>query len=186
MLLGQPTEVYDSITHAPKGGVDAHTRAGGNVLEIAFAIVAENHHSALLGRQHLHQLADIAAGLLAHDALFHIVVVQLERVDNIVIGTVGDNGHFAVAAEIVHNQVVGNTHNPMDKLVLVLVGTAVDSGHYLEESVLEDVVGHILVFDDGENVTIHLGLVAGKENIETGGIAIPITLYQLVVGERGK
>lgn len=186
VFFGQSAQVDDGIAHSAEGGVDADAGACGNVFEVAFAIVAEYHYAALFGGQHLDQFADVAAGLLAHDALLDVVVVQLQCVDDVVVGTIGDDGHFAVAAEVVHNEVVGYAHDPVDKLVLVFVGTAVDGGHYFEESVLKDIVGHVLVLHNRENIAINLGLVAGKEYIETGGIAISITLYQLVVGERRK
>ena len=74
----------------------------------------------------------------------------------------------------------------MDKLILILICAGIDCCHHLEESVLENVVGHILVLHHGENIAIDLGLITGKENIKTGGVAVPITLYQLVVRERAK
>ena len=86
-------------------------------------------------------------------------------------------------AEIVHNQVVRNTHHPMDELVLVLVITAVDGVDHLIERVLENVVGHRLVLNHGQNVAIDLGLIPFEQNVEASNFPVPVTKNQLVVAE---
>ena len=175
MLLGEAAEVDDGIAHTAEGGIDADPCAGGNVLEVALAIVAQDDHAALLGGQHLDELADIAAGLLTHDGLLDIVFVDFEVVEHVAVGPVGDDGHLAVAAEMVDNQVVGDTHDPMDELVFILVGATVDGGDDLEKGVLEDVIGGFLVLDNRENIAVDLGLIALEEGIETGIVTISIT-----------
>ena len=93
--------------------------------------MAEYDHAALLGRQHAHQLAYVLAGLLLHDYMLGVLVGQLEVVDDVALRPVGHDGHLVVAAEIVHNQVVGDAHDPMDELVFILVLVAVDGDWYV-------------------------------------------------------
>lgn len=186
VFLGQTAEVDDGVAHSAQSSVDTDTGACGYILEVAFAVVSQYYHTALLGRQHFDEFSDIAVGLLTHDVLLHVFIVQFEGVNNVTVGTVGHNGHFAVASEMVHNKIVGNTHNPMDEFVFIFVVTRIEGGHHLEEGVLENVVGYVFVLNYGEDVTVYLGLITGKEYIETGTIAIDVALYQLVVGERAK
>ena len=175
VLLGQPAEVDDGVAHTTQGGVDADTCAGGNVFEVALAIVAQDDDAALFWWEHLDEFAYIATSLLSHDGLLDIVVVDAEVVEHVAIGSVGDDRHLAVAAEMVDNQVMGNAHDPMDEFVLVLVGAAVDGGDDLEKSVLEDIVGGVFVLDYGKDVSVNLGLITFQKGIETGVVTISVT-----------
>ena len=76
MFFGETAKVDDCVAHSAKSGVDADTSTGGNVFEVALAVMTEDDHSALLGRKHLDEFAHIAAGLLAHDALLNVVIVE--------------------------------------------------------------------------------------------------------------
>ena len=50
VLLGQAAEVDDGVAHTTQGCIDADTRAGSNVLKVAFAIMTQDDHPALFGR----------------------------------------------------------------------------------------------------------------------------------------
>ena len=122
--------------------------------------MTEDDHSALLGREHLDEFAHVAAGLLAHDALLYVVVVEFQRVHYVTVGTVGDKGHLVVTPEIVDNQVVGYAHDPMDEFIFILVVAIIESGDDLKEGILEDIVCHIFVFHYGENVAVDFCLIS--------------------------
>lgn len=181
VFLGQPPEVDDGVAHTAEGGVDAHAGALGDVLEVALSIVAEDDDASLLGREHFHKFADVAVGLLAHEQLFDVVVVEFEGVDDVAVGTVGHDGHTVVSPVVVHDEVVGDSHHPMDKLVFFLVAARIDGGDDFEEGVLKNIVCHVLVLDHREDVAVHLGLVALEQDIETGTVALFVPLNQLVV-----
>ena len=166
VFLGQAAQVDDGVAHAAEGRVDADAGAVGDLLEVAFAVVAQNDHPALLGGQHLEQAAHILVGLFADDLLLDIFLVQVEGLHDVAVGTVGDYRHFALPTEIVDNQVVCNTHYPVYELVLVLVEPRVDSIDYLVEGVLEDVVGDILVLDDGKDIAVDLILIPREQGLK--------------------
>ena len=54
----------------------------------------------------------------------------------------------------------------MYELVLVLVEPRVDSIDYLVEGVLEDVVGDILVLDDGKDIAVDLILIPREQGLK--------------------
>lgn len=184
VLFGQAAEVDDGVAHSSEGGVDAHAGACGDVFEVAFAVVAEDDDAALLGGEHFDELADVAAGLLAHDALLDVVIVEREGLNHIMVGTVGHDGHLVCAAVHIEDVVAGDAHDPMDEFVFIAVGSIVDGCDHFEEGILENIVGNIFVFHYGKYIAIHLGLIAGKEQVKTFDVTIHIALYQLVVGER--
>ena len=159
MLLGQAAQIDDSIPHTAKSSIDAHTCTLSNLLEIQLTIVAQDDNTALLRRQHFDQLADIGAGLFFHYLLLHIVVVNPKRIDDITVRTVGDNRHLAQTAEVVHNQIMGYAHYPMDELVLILVVARIDCIYHFVKGILKDIVSDILVLDYRENVAIDFALV---------------------------
>jgi hypothetical protein len=72
--------------------------------------------------------------------------MQFQRIDHIAVRTIGHNRHFPQAAEIVDNQVMSNTHHPMDEFVLILVQTRIDCVDHFIKSILKDVVSDILSF----------------------------------------
>ena len=181
MLLCQTAEVDDGVAHAAEGGVDAYAGAGGDVFEVAFAVVTQNDHATLFGRKHLDEFADVLAGLFLHHDMLGVLVGEFEVVEHIALGTVGYQGHLVVAAEMVYNEVVGNTHHPMYELVLVFVLVGIDGDDDLVEGVLKDIVGCFLVFDHGKDVAVDLGLVALEEHFEARGIALTVAGNQLVV-----
>ena len=73
MFRSQASQVDDSIAHPTQGGIDAHTRAGSDILEIALAIVTQYYHAALLRRQHPDKFAHIDARLVANNVLLNIL-----------------------------------------------------------------------------------------------------------------
>ena len=137
--------------------------------------MAQDDDAALLRGELLDELADVGAGLLAHDLLLDILVVDTEGVDNVAVGTVGDEGHLADTAEVVDDEVVGDAHHPVDELVLVLVVAGIDGVDDLVEGLLKDVVGDILILDYREDVAIDLRLIPGKQYFEARVITFFVT-----------
>lgn len=121
VLLGEAAQVDDGVAHTAEGGVDGDACACGYVFEVALAVVPEDDDAALLGGKHLDELADVAAGLLAHDALLGVVVVEFEVFDDVVVGTVGDDGHLVVATIVIDDEIVGDAHDPMDEFIFILI-----------------------------------------------------------------
>ena len=152
MFFRQSSEVNDGIAHTTEGGVDADTCTFGDFLEIHLAVVTHDDHATLLGGKHLDQLADIGACLFLHDLLLDVVVVDFQGLNHVAVGTVGDKRHLAQTAEIVDDEVVGNTHNPMDEFVLILVVTRIDGVYHFVKGILKDIVGDIFVLDYREDV----------------------------------
>lgn len=183
MFFGQATEVDDGVAHTTQGRVDADAGAGRNVFEVALAVVAQDNDTTLLGRQHLDQLANALAGLLAHDGMLDVLLLDAQRIYHVALGLVGDDGHLVVATVVVDNEVVGDAHDPMDEFVFILVDALAERHDNLEECVLENVVGDIFVFDDRKNVAINLRLITRKQLLETGIITVLVTFNQLIVGE---
>lgn len=185
VFLGQAAEVDDGVAHAAEGGVDAYAGFSGYVFEVAFAVVAQDDHATLLGGEHFDQFADVLVGLLAYDFLFYVVVLELEGVNDVAVGLVGHDGHFVVAAEVVDNQVVGDTHDPVDEFVFIFVKVGVDGSDDFDEGILEDIVGDGLVLNNRENVSVNFCLIPRKEDFKAFVITVSVTQNQFVVGEFG-
>ena len=75
VLFCQSAQVDYGVAHTTQGSVDTYAGACCDVLEIAFAIVSQDNHASLFGRQHFNEFADIRGGLLAYYLLFRVFVL---------------------------------------------------------------------------------------------------------------
>lgn len=146
VFFGEAAQVDDGVAHASEGGVDGDAGACCDVFEVALAVVSEDDDATLFGWQHLDEFADVAAGLLPHEALLGVVVVEFEVFDDVVVGTVGDDGHLVAATVVVDDEVVCDAHDPVDEFIFVLIYAVLDGCDYFEEGILENIVSDIFVF----------------------------------------
>ena len=63
VFLGHAAHVQDGVAHAAQGGVDAHTRGVGNLLEAHVLVVTHHEHLALALGQSLDQAAHVVVNL---------------------------------------------------------------------------------------------------------------------------
>lgn len=137
----------------------------------------------MFGREHFDKFADIGIRLLLDDRPFDIFVLQFKFFEDIAIGAIGDDRHLIIATEIVDDEVVRDTHHPMDKLIFVLIDTRIDGDDDLKKSILKNIVSDITVLNDREDIAVDFSLMASQENLEASIVTLLIALNQLVVGE---
>ena len=123
-VAGQTAQVDDGVAHAAEGGVDAHSRFFGYVLELVFAVVAQYHHASLFVGEFLNEFAYVLTSLVFDYHFFHIVVEHAQVFELKVVFVY--RGQFANPPEMVNDKIVCNAHHPVYELVLVFVHTRVD------------------------------------------------------------
>ena len=112
-FLHHLADVDQRIAHAAQGSVDADARQLRYFFKTHIGVVAQDDHLALLGREHVHQLADAIVGLAAYDVLLGIGIRGLQHVEDVERVRRGNFGTALGAAEIIHAHVVGDAHGPL-------------------------------------------------------------------------
>ena len=101
----------------------------------------------LLLRKILDDVVQVVVDLLADDLLLHRILVRADDVEDVELTvTVVKYRHSLHFPVIVDLQVVGDAHDPLEELALLMVVARPDGVDDLDESVLENVFRKLLVF----------------------------------------
>ena len=125
--------------------------------------------------------------LRGHHQVLDILLREVAAVEHICILLVGRDGVLALGlAEEIDDEVVCDAGDPRRELARVGVSALLDCGYRLDESLLEDVVGHILVLHNVENVVEHTVFVPAQQSVESFIVSGGVGCDQLFVGKPGK
>lgn len=146
--------VEQGIAHTAEGGVDAHTRGVGNLLERELLIIAHVHHLALNGWQHIEKSAHVVHHLTidvcALDVALHEIVAS--DVGEVVVLSGFHDATRRLVAIPVHDGVVGDTHHPRAELATDNITALLKTCDNLYEGLLEDIISGFAVVNHEKNV----------------------------------
>ena len=180
LVHGLP-QVDQSVAHAAKSGVDAHSGFVGDFLETHVPLDAHFNHQPLFFGQGFKEVAHVLVDLLLDHAVFHVRLVGMHGVEHIKLVSSAQHAHFLSAAEMVNAQVVRDAQYPRQELSFLVILSTLQCVHHLDERVLEQVVCQVAVTDDEEDFGIHLLLMAIQKGFERSLVPREVQGNQLLV-----
>ena len=115
------------------------------------------------GRKQVHQLLNVAQHLLVDIAALYACVEQLSRLANVAEVVVVARLHNPVGpmhAIAVHDDIVGDAHDPGGEAPRSGISSLLQARNHLDESLLEDVVGLVVVTNHKQYISEQLCLIA--------------------------
>lgn len=184
VLLGQVAHIDYSIAHATESRVDAHLGGISNLLERHVAVESHHQHLALrIGKRH-HQTTQVLVDLEAHHLVLDSAVTQVTTVEQIGTLVVSRQGVLhLLLTEVVDDEIVGYAGEPPRELAVLGI-PALTYGHYgLDERLLEDIVGKVLVLHYVKDIGEHPVFVTLEQNVKRLVTIIGVSGDQFAVGE---
>jgi hypothetical protein len=102
-----------------------------------------------------------------HDFYISTIFGKIDDFENVPVIAGFDGGGPFHLAEMVHAEVVSNTHRPGKELAFFCIPATTNGVDNFNQNILENVLSQILVFDEEENGSVQLVLVADYESFKS-------------------
>lgn len=176
-------EVEYGVSHSAERRVDAHSGELGDLLEREVLVVAHVEHLSLQVRKLADEIFHVFLDLGGDDHVFYGLFAKFLAVEHVDVIEVGTLHVFRfLLAVVVDDQIVGYTRDPCRKFPRFRVAPLLDRQDRLYEGVLEDIVGHILVLYDPQDVVVYPLLMAFEQYVKSLVAALRVSLDQLFIG----
>ena len=183
LLGGDSSQIQDGISHPSEGRVDAYARDFGNLLEREVLIVSHVEHLPLERGKLLYEKPDVFADLVGDYDVFYCLLGQLLSVEHVNVLKVSRLEIFRFLLPIVvYYQVMRDSRYPGREFSVLGISALLDGRDSLDEGLLKDIVGHVLVFDYAEDIVENSVLVPFEEHVESVVVTLRISFDQILVG----
>jgi hypothetical protein len=102
-----------------------------------------------------------------HDFNVSTVFGKIDDFENVPVIRGFDGWGSFHLAEMIHAKVVGNAHRPGKEFAFFCIPPTANGVDNLNQNILENVLSQILVFDEEENGSVQLVLVADYESFKS-------------------
>ncbi len=178
------SHVQYGVAHTAESRVDADPGGAGNFLEAHVAIETHVDDFALGLREFLHQPLDVGEGLVVDELHLDAGLGQVDVVEQVVGHFVIRDGVFVpLIAELIHYQIVRDAGEPCGKSAGFGVASLAYGHDGFDESLLKEVVGHVVVTYEIEDIRVKPFLIAVKDDIECFVVPFCVEFHQRLVGE---
>src|SRR5215204_9741 len=146
--------------------------------------MTKNDHFSLIFRKQVKHLTNSVMTLAFHHLNVSAIFCEVYHLKNIAIVAGFNSWGTLYFTEMIHTEVVGNTHSPGKELSFFCVTAAADCVDDFDENVLKNVFSQVLVFHKKQNRGVHFVFVANNEGFK--GMQVPILeiLDEFVIGFR--
>jgi hypothetical protein len=121
---------------------------------------------ALVSRKQVKHLPYTIMALTLHHDPVSSILREIQDLKNVMVFRIADGWGALYFPEMVHTQIMGNTHGPWQEFTFFRVAATTDGVNDPDENILENVLGKVFILDQQENRRVDLVFVTDDERFQ--------------------